>query len=756
MPPAVAAATAAVQPKVSFVPRQASSAIGSSVTILPQSATTAHFRSQPIPTRLPSGSSINLTNSVELSSAVAPRPVTARSGGGGPTSSGGPSASVSATMAPDFLQQRIDKVISENQAIVETLDPLWPRRYMRQNSKDDHTVTVPSSSGGHGGSSLTMEKAHQQQQPQSGVGGPAPPPNRRLHPSSQVTMSLVTSSPQPQSVKNVQYQSTLSLVPATAVHPHHQPTSVVSSNEVAASAGAPLSIQLTGTKPLTVESQQQPASAPSSSLLLLRQPPISEISAAATINSNDINTTTDHHHPTQQHHHTDHILNNAKSVRELWLNSHKKPGINMHHHGNPLSSSTIHQSIITNHPTQSSISRPINLVQASSMAHLEPIADIDNTTISSSKNTNNITRPDDGAMIRELLLKSKGATILEPAEPPRQPTSPKQQMPMGQPKAIPHQPMDTTNTSSIVPSSNKNQLVIQVNKNPLDPQQVQLTLPNVSLILTTNASSSLTSTMPTLSVTSIPAPKTRVISAAAAHNLELHHHHQSNREYAIDASSSTTTKKHTGGATILSLPQHTVPHHPSHLHNHTQQQHPPQSLIAQLRETRFPEKSNTRKSSEESLEDHGGPPYKKPKLMFLPPQQVMVTNSPQIMRTMQTSNSSNINTVSSIEGSSAAPPGIVTFSKTTIHPVLHQSQQPLTHTVSKFFFRKLANFEAYFWRFYPAQKSLNILVFMTIFYFLEHCTSTTTTARIIANSYETWWITKPEPSSIIGDNDKYY
>ena len=75
-----------------------------------------------------------------------------------------------------------------------------------------------------------------------------------------------------------------------------------------------------------------------------------------------------------------------------------------------------------------------------------------------------------------------GATILEPAEPT---------------------PMVTDNVKN-------SQLVIQVNKNPLDPQQVQLTLPNVSLILSTNASSSITST-PSLSVTSIPAPKTRIL-----------------------------------------------------------------------------------------------------------------------------------------------------------------------------------------------------------------------------------------------------
>lgn len=38
----------------------------------------------------------------------------------------------------ETLQQRIDKVISENQAIVETLDPLWTRKYMRQSSKDNN------------------------------------------------------------------------------------------------------------------------------------------------------------------------------------------------------------------------------------------------------------------------------------------------------------------------------------------------------------------------------------------------------------------------------------------------------------------------------------------------------------------------------------------------------------------------------------------------------------------------------------------
>ena len=131
------------------------------------------------------------------------------------------------------------------------------------------------------------------------------------------------------------------------------------------------------------------------------------------------------------------LLNNSKSVRELWINSHKKGPttvINSHH--------------------GTTTSRPVSLVP-SAMAHLEPIIESD------------LKRHEDGAMhIRELLLKTKGATILEPADPPPPPP----------------QPIENTN----------NQLVIQVNKNPLDPQKMQLTLPNVSLILTTSASTTST------------------------------------------------------------------------------------------------------------------------------------------------------------------------------------------------------------------------------------------------------------------------
>ena len=312
------------QPKLSFVPRH-------SVTILPQSAGKSKiidlhlevviFEKKPpflflapsnpigaarpvgippqMPTRLPlGGSSINLTNSVELSA----RP----------------------SIGPDFLQQRIDKVISENQAIVETLDPLWPRRYMRQNSKDEHNNV------------LTMEKA-----------SPQPTTTRRLHPSSQVTMSLVTSSPTSQPAKNLQYHSTLSVVPASAV--------------AASPSGAPLSIELT--KPLSVVSEPAPPTAPppsASSLVVLGRP-------------------IPHHQAEKVQENTKHHdLLSSNSVRELWMKSKNPSSVTM--------------------PTTS---RPVSLVP-STMAHLEPV--VDNVEHKQS-------RPDDGAMIRELLLKTKGMEL---------------------------------------------------------------------------------------------------------------------------------------------------------------------------------------------------------------------------------------------------------------------------------------------------------------------------------------------------------
>lgn len=173
-----------------------------SVSFLPQPMSFRPSSRLPLVASLPPvGSSISLTNSVELSS-PAIRPVVAA-----PANAAGG--------AYDYVQQRIDKVISENQAIVETCDPLWPRRYMRQGKDNEQNV-------------VTVEKTS----------------NRKIIFSpasqSQVTMSLVTTS----SHKPLQ------------LHNLSVPSSTASANN------PPLSIQLTSRPQpppaLTVVSQQPP------------------------------------------------------------------------------------------------------------------------------------------------------------------------------------------------------------------------------------------------------------------------------------------------------------------------------------------------------------------------------------------------------------------------------------------------------------------------------------------------------------------
>ncbi|KAH6927360.1 hypothetical protein HPB50_002321 [Hyalomma asiaticum] len=55
--------------------------------------------------------------------------------------------------SPQILEQHISKIISENAAIVETLDPLWTKRYMRHNSTSSSNGSSTSSGFGSGESS---------------------------------------------------------------------------------------------------------------------------------------------------------------------------------------------------------------------------------------------------------------------------------------------------------------------------------------------------------------------------------------------------------------------------------------------------------------------------------------------------------------------------------------------------------------------------------------------------------------------------
>ena len=85
-------------------------------------------------------------------------------------------------------------------------------------------------------------------------------------------------------------------------------------------------------------------------------------------------------------------------------------------------------------------------------------------------------------MIKELLIKTRGATTLEPAGP-----------------------IEQRRDSASSNGSSGSQIVLQVTKAPFEPQMKLL--PNVSLILTPTTST-LTSN---LTVTSIPMPKTRIL-----------------------------------------------------------------------------------------------------------------------------------------------------------------------------------------------------------------------------------------------------
>ena len=267
----------------------------------------------------------------------------------------------------DSIPQHIDKIISHNQTIVETLDPLWTKKFMRH--KDEQQPSV-----------VTLEKAS---------------PARKFITtnSGQVTMSLVNSKPT--------HGATLNLV-----------------QQSASASSSPLSIHL-------ARSQPPPPPPPShhapptltvvpSGLRLNEQTPLVVVKQTEEAKKEE--------------------MLNAKSVKEVWLNSHNRPPVvqqqsqpqqhHNHHHPNSL----------------------------------------------------------EGSMIKELLIKTRGATTLEPAGP-----------------------IEQRRDSASSNGSSGSQIVLQVTKAPFEPQMKLL--PNVSLILTPTTST-LTSN---LTVTSIPMPKTRIL-----------------------------------------------------------------------------------------------------------------------------------------------------------------------------------------------------------------------------------------------------
>ena len=269
-------------------------------------------------------------------------------------------ARIPATIEPprpvaESIPQHIDKIISHNQTIVETLDPLWPKRYMR-HKEDQQQQIQQHQPPPQQQSVVTLEKAS---------------PVRKFITtnSGQVTMSLVNSKP------TTNHPATLNLVTGQPV------------------TSSPLSIHL-------ARSQPQPTITMVPSGLRIEQTPLMVVEQSK----------------------RDEVLNSAKSVKEVFLNS-------------------INRAPAMPHPNQPKL--------------------------------------EGSSMIQELLIKTRGATTLEPAGP-----------------------VEQRRDSASSNGSNGSQIIFV----PKEQPQMKL-LPNVSLILPPNSSAPTSN----LTVTSIPVPQKRIL-----------------------------------------------------------------------------------------------------------------------------------------------------------------------------------------------------------------------------------------------------
>ena len=222
------------------------------------------------------------------------------------------------------LQQRIDKVISENQAIVETLDPLWPRRYMRQSSKDkekDSSTSVvkyatPVSTG--------IQIPHSQQQ--------CIPNNPATVILNSVSSSVPSSNALMTNSKPLQFPQ--QPLPAVQVGPttiitnkgdnHHQTTIAPTKLPLTTISGAPMLPRLPDSVIKSMR-QQEIASPKDLPLNLVSVPSDVNIGRTRTFSLPAAITSIaamPHQNAAAS---TDSPLKEMKTVREVWVNSQKKP-----------------------------------------------------------------------------------------------------------------------------------------------------------------------------------------------------------------------------------------------------------------------------------------------------------------------------------------------------------------------------------------------------------------------------------------------
>ena len=269
---------------------------------------------------------------------------------------------------------------------------------------------------------------------------------------SQVTMSLVTSSPLAKSsvqVHNLSTQSSQSGSPSTHLSLVPQSSGTVNSVTTPIVSAPPLSIQLArpaGSQvgpngpthqtltvvPSGLRIEQQP------SLVVVRQSELQKQQQQMQQNKSE----------------QDLSIVKANSVKELWINRIAPP---------PSVSS--HQQDHTRTVTGLPITGPA----PGSGVPMPRLVNHHVTTGSPMETDTKIIAAADKSMIKEMLLKRGGATTLEPAS-----------------NLLVSERRDSNSSTGSNQSSN--QIVIQVTKPSFDPNQVKLALPNVSLILTPTTS----------------------------------------------------------------------------------------------------------------------------------------------------------------------------------------------------------------------------------------------------------------------------
>ena len=275
---------------------------------------------------------------------------------------------------------------------------------------------------------------------------------------SQVTMSLVTSSPLAKTSVQVHNLSTQS---SSSTHLSLVPPSATVNSVTTPIVSAPLSIQLArpvGSQvgpngphqtltvvPSGLRIEQQP------SLVVVRQ---SELQKQQQQNKSE----------------QDLSIVKANSVKELWINRIAAPPSSSSQQDHPR---TLTGLPITGPAPGSGVPMP-RLVNH----HVT-------TTGAPMESDTKIIAAADKSMIKEMLLKRGGATTLEPAS-----------------NLLAERRDSNSSTGS---NQSSNQIVIQVTKPSFDPNQVKLALPNVSLILTPTTSTVAAQTSSCLTVlSSIP------------------------------------------------------------------------------------------------------------------------------------------------------------------------------------------------------------------------------------------------------------